>query len=331
MRTDAILKGAKCAAEAHLTLGSRAQISHGIARIDVFSALAASGAELMFRPLDGLLGAYIGPPVVDIHGVIVSTKRELHIQRFTAAHELGHLLLGHRPSYDKDVGLWRSSVRDLQEIEADAFASEFMLPRWLYYFHSHRHGWTREHLSSPDTAYQLSLRLGASYQATCYGLASHKIVPTSRVQRMLETTPKEIKARALTWNRQLLTNSWANVWILTEADQGLWLEGGPDDVFLFRLQQSSAAGYLWDERALSNVGLEILDDLYDPLGEETGSPTNRTIVARAAQRRDCHVVMNERRPWSETETGSVFSCHLDLFGKELVGLPRFAREATVAA
>jgi hypothetical protein len=331
MRSDAILRGAKRAAQAHLDLGLKEQLEHGIARIDVFAALATAGAELMFRPLDGLLGAYIGPPVVDMHGVIVSTKRELHVQRFTAAHELGHLLLGHKPSYDADVGLWRSNVRDGQEIEADSFASDFMLPRWLYHFHARRHGWTKTHLSSPDVVYQLSLRLGASYQATCYGLSSHKIVPSGAVERLLKVTPKEIKTRALAGNRGLLDNSWANVWTLTEADRGLWLEGGPDDVFVFKLKQSSGAGYLWDESALAAVGLQVLDDLHDIIDDEMGSPVDRSIVTRAVERRDCHVVMNERRPWRDSEVGAAFDCHLDLFGKEQAGLPRFARAALIAA
>jgi len=38
--------------------------------------------------------------------MLLTTKRSLHIQRFTAAHELGHHVLGHRAmSLDKDVAL----------------------------------------------------------------------------------------------------------------------------------------------------------------------------------------------------------------------------------
>ena len=58
----------------------------------------------------------------------------MSIQRFTAAHELGHFTQGHRPSLDDESILRRMPITsqpsdDFQEVEADAFASAFMLPR----------------------------------------------------------------------------------------------------------------------------------------------------------------------------------------------------------
>src|SRR5262249_61495232 len=52
---------------------------------------------VMFRPLKNLLGAYFSDPDT---GVLVTTKRPLPVQRFTAAHELGHAVLGHEASLD---------------------------------------------------------------------------------------------------------------------------------------------------------------------------------------------------------------------------------------
>lgn len=34
---------------------------------------------------------------------MVTTERSLHIQRFTAAHELGHVILEHRGSMDREI------------------------------------------------------------------------------------------------------------------------------------------------------------------------------------------------------------------------------------
>jgi hypothetical protein len=54
---DAILEGAKVAAHIHDRLQSRAAITAGGGSIDVFGALLALNVTLLFRPLDGLLGA----------------------------------------------------------------------------------------------------------------------------------------------------------------------------------------------------------------------------------------------------------------------------------
>src|SRR4051812_38254689 len=124
----AILEGTQAAQRLHAELDTRAAVERGdLSRIDVFRAATRLGAVLLFRPLNGLLGAYMGRPVVPIPGIIVSTQRDLHVQRFTAAHEIGHYYLGHSPSLDEQVGLWRGESNDLQEVAADAFASEFML------------------------------------------------------------------------------------------------------------------------------------------------------------------------------------------------------------
>ena len=86
----AILTGAKAAHRLHRDLGIKEQIDRsGGGRVDVFGAIAKLGATLMFQPLDKLLGAYLPG---DEAGVLITTKRPLPVQRFTGAHELGHLV-----------------------------------------------------------------------------------------------------------------------------------------------------------------------------------------------------------------------------------------------
>jgi len=63
----------------------------------------------------------------------VTTQRQLPVQRFTAAHELGHAALGHETSLDIDEILARSPFveaesYDLREIQANAFASQLLTP-----------------------------------------------------------------------------------------------------------------------------------------------------------------------------------------------------------
>ena len=103
---------------------------------------------------------------------MVTTQRQLSIQRFTAAHELGHFYLEHKPSLDDENVLRRSPFQnrglpDLQELEANTFAAAFLMPRWLVMQHCRQHKWTAADLLDPDNVYQLALRLGTSYKATC--------------------------------------------------------------------------------------------------------------------------------------------------------------------
>src|SRR5438876_2846538 len=99
----AILNGTTAAAQVHQKLGLRERWEQQAGRIDVFGAIDALGADLIFRPLDGLLGAYMPAPSP---GIIINTRRPLSVRRYTAAHELGHFEMHHEPSLD-DEGLLR--------------------------------------------------------------------------------------------------------------------------------------------------------------------------------------------------------------------------------
>ena len=160
----AILRGKREAARIHRAFGMRERIEADGGRIDVFDTIVKSGVPLLFKPLDGLLGVYINDPMP---GVMVTTKRGLSVQRFTGAHELGHCTFGHHPSLDDESILRRSPFGaapdyEQQELEADAFATEFMLPNWLFAAHFKRQDWTAAMMSDPMIVYQLSLRAGAS-------------------------------------------------------------------------------------------------------------------------------------------------------------------------
>src|SRR5881396_1366494 len=99
---DAILEGTQAAQRLHAQLGIRKAVEgRGLSCVDVFDVAMRLGAVLLFRKLDGLLGAYLSESAIP--GIIVSTERNLHIQRFTAAHEIGHLVMRHELSLDENV------------------------------------------------------------------------------------------------------------------------------------------------------------------------------------------------------------------------------------
>lgn len=328
---EAILEGTKAARRLHAELGTRKAVEEGaLSRIDVFSVAAQLGAVLLFQRLNGLLGAYLAEPVSPVPGIVVSTERDLHVQRFTAAHELGHLYMRHEPTTDEDIGLWRSGSKDVQELAANAFASEFLLPRWLYVYHARRHGWTSAALQSPENTYQLSLRLGASYDAVCWGLQSHNILKGGAVAKLRATTPKDIKSSTLN-GRAHLDNSWADVWVVTQADDGLAFEGTPDDIVIFQFSERASAGYLWDETQLLEQGFDLLADTHeDPVNDDLGSSVTRVLITRVREPQLRRVSLSERRPWLPSDTAGSVSIEFEMYGKE-EGLPRHLRRPFAAA
>ena len=66
--------------------------------------------------------------------VMVSNKYPKEVKRFTAAHELAHAILHNQPILHRDIPadyLGQRKTRDYVEIEADKFASCFLMPKTL--------------------------------------------------------------------------------------------------------------------------------------------------------------------------------------------------------
>jgi Zn-dependent peptidase ImmA (M78 family) len=129
------------------------------------------------------------------------------VKRFIGAHELGHLYMRHQLSLDDEDILRRapfsvSSHAEHYEREADAFASMVLAPAWLLALIVQRQKWPADALADPRTAYQLSLRLGTSYSATCYALERHKGITCAQRERLLSFEPKAIKRGLLYTSRR---------------------------------------------------------------------------------------------------------------------------------
>ncbi len=300
---DAVLKGMRAALRLQRDLG----LDQGEARrqrVDVFGAICRAGVPLMFKALEPLMGAYMRPG--GNPGIILTTRRPLGQQRFTAAHELGHHILNHDPHADDDSILRRSPdlARDYMRLppteqEADAFASYFLVPDWLMKTLMQRQNWTSQRLQDPGVVYQMALRIGASYRATLYALVRNKVIGASVRQQLAKAQPANIK-RALVPDHPLGPTQDIDVWHLTARDEGMVIEAGRDDLFVVKLREDSGAGYLWSFEELEAAGFAILKDGREKVAEGTvGAPTIRHILARAddAPARGTYTLW-ERRPWA---------------------------------
>jgi Zn-dependent peptidase ImmA (M78 family) len=318
---SAIRKATLEAARLQRDLGIQAKVVRDVGRVDVYYTIARLGVPLMFTRLDGLLGAYYREPTP---GVLVTTQRPLSQQRYTAAHELGHHHLGHSPSLDDESILRRAPFQaragdNLQEVEAEAFAAAFLLPRWLLDWHCERQDWTDVDLHDPALVYQLALRVGTSYEATVWTLHRYDVLDRATAQRMADVELRKVKQNLL---RGYTPENFRNldVWMVTERDANSRLYGGPRDLFVVRLPEHSSAGYLWQVEPIDGAALAVVaDGREDSDGESTGGPTIRLITVAAADRHAGELRLAERRPWQPAKSLKTFAIHYNLTGAEQQG------------
>lgn len=329
-RRIAILEGAKAAAKLHHKFDMRPYVENHGGSVDVFGTIVKEQIPLMFRPLDGLLGLYLPDP-----GILVTTQRGLSVQRWTAAHELGHATMHHEASLDDESILTRvaspTATYQPVEIAADSFATHFLLPKWLFVVQAARHKWTQKDLVNPVVVYQLSLRVGASYQGTCMALERHGIVSRAALNRLMAVEVKSIKQHLL--GDYQLENWYPDVWLLTEADEGSSIEGDGRDAFVIKLKEHSGSGYLWNINDLNAAGFLLFQDQRLPLGEERiiGGPVQRVLGARPGTSRFGRVALTQSRPWQKAaQPLDRLSFTFDLRGKES-GRPRAIRRSWAAA
>jgi Zn-dependent peptidase ImmA (M78 family) len=308
----AVLKGMRAALRLQRDLGLDRGEARGH-RVDVFGAIYKENVPLLFRKLEPLMGAYLregGNP-----GIILTTRRPLGQQRFTAAHELGHHILKHDPHADDDSILRRSPdmARDYTHLppaeqEADAFASFFLVPDWLITTLMQRQEWTPQRLQNPSIVYQMALRIGASYRATLYGLVRNKVIGAGLRQQLAKAQPASIK-RALVPDHPLRSTQDIDVWNLTERDEGTLIEAGRDDLFVVKLREDSNAGYLWNFDELRRAGFAILEDGREQIAKEViGAPTIRHVLARAGDATTHGTyTLRECRPWAPDEDSKRWS------------------------
>jgi len=316
-RNEARLRGSTKAVQRWVQLGLDPEWS-----VDIFGVIEREPVWLLFEPLNNLHGFFDRQD--DAAGIVIQSKHPLAVQRYTAAHEYGHYVLGHVKSHDTSRELYSSSADlALQEIEAQAFAAEFLMPLALVNRALDRLGLPREPrgITAAD-AYQLSLELGSSYTATLTQLRQLNKLRNNDVTRLERLEPIDIKTELAGGTKP--ADSRADVWLVEEALKQRHLRLRPGDELHVRLPEIPSSGYRWIlER--DNLGdcLELLQDDLEAgdleLGRRVGAERRRHLWWRAINPGDGTLSLRLRRRRSCPDRNAVKAIDVALS----VGKPRF--------
>ena len=164
--------GAKRAREARADLG----YSREGPLPDLLNAVEdRGGANVVVLALpEGVAGAYITRPQCPL--LFVNGHQALARQRFTVAHEFGHHRMGHASVVDEQKAM-SGQLHDPQEVRANAFAAEFLMPCDAV------RAWGRMRVRRTVTLEHvllLAFEYGVSAQAARYALQNADVLTDAR-------------------------------------------------------------------------------------------------------------------------------------------------------
>ena len=208
-------------------------------QIDVFGLCEQLGLWLAFLPLDGLLGSYLPE---GSGGALITTQRPISIQRYTAAHELGHWRLHHSrgPSLDTEEQVL-GDTQDESEQLAQIFAASLLMPPPLVFGTLKRLGAQRD--VSPVDAYTVAREAGVSYEAAVRQLANLDAISGFTANELLKIRPLKIKTEIGRGQRPVVGT--ADVWPVDEQWHGQRLRVHTDDEVVISLPENRSTGYRW--------------------------------------------------------------------------------------
>ncbi|WP_420626805.1 ImmA/IrrE family metallo-endopeptidase [Candidatus Poriferisodalis sp.] len=277
LEREAVLAAEYVLAEADIAPGDR---------VPIFDVIENRGIWLSFEPgLDRLLGVY--QRIGDVTGIAINTARPLTLQRFTAAHELGHHEMGHESHFDSEATI-SESVLDRKEIQAQTFAASLLMSELAIETRLvHRgHSPDRPNLSATDV-YLISAELGVSYLAAVTQLRILQKISFAQAQEFARESPLGLKQMLLGGRRP--SNPRASVMQLTLADNQREIGLDIDDELDIALPEMPASGYEWSLPS----GIDDTFTLANDRSESTHDGASETLFGETQNR---HVTLQARAP-----------------------------------
>lgn len=281
----------------------RLRVQMGIADdevVDVYDVIRRMGIWLVFNEFKDLLGAMSREGA---GGIIINPARPLGMQRYTAAHELGHYVLHSDldASWDTNADVMGSA--SIQEQEAQAFASAFLMPRKLVNV-------TLGRLRAPggpldaDTVYAASRDIGVSYEAMLVQLAQMNKITTVELQTLRKVKPATVKKRLGGTDGRLTAKQ---VWTV-DAQRGVSelavIEG---DEIAVALPENPTTGFRWHSHP---SGLDLVDDQFILRDDAAvGEGGTRRLVYRAHDVGTVDQLIEERRPFAPDDSVASMRLH----------------------
>ena len=217
--------------------------------IDVFGAIEQLRLWLVFYPLKNLLGAIVP---TGSGGVVLTTERQPSIQRYTAAHEIGHWLLDQdRLALDTEDDIFSPSAAERERI-AQLFASYFLMPPPLAHATAARYGVRRDADVTAPQAYLVARDMNVSYEAAVRQMCNLRIVTGRQRDTLLQVPP--LKAKQALAHGHRPENGNADIWPVDENAMHHKLDVLLDDEIIVALPENRTTGYRWlDEDALRGL------------------------------------------------------------------------------
>ncbi|GAA4369617.1 protease inhibitor I42 family protein [Agromyces bauzanensis] len=255
--------------------------------IDPFDAINTLGLELQFRPMKELLGAIVpGDPA----GVLINTERPASVQRYTAAHEIGHWYLDQAAfALDTEEHV-EGHPHDAREQNAQLFASHFLMPLDLVYATAAHHRLRKGDTATALTVYEISRDMHVSYSAAVHHLANIRFISFGNRDQLLRSRPAQLK-RLLTAGRPP-TNPRGDVWTLGGDVTDVEVYVG--DEVIITLPENPSTGYRW----LDNDQLHPSKPRILPTGSpaklssraDAGVGGHAEVIPLAIQQESAHVL-----------------------------------------
>jgi len=282
--------------------------------VDVYEALDRFGVFLAFRPLEGVLGVSL--PRLD--GVLITTLRGAAIQRFTAAHELGHCVLHDDAMIiDDELKIFGASPLE-RERQAQLFASAFLMPPDLAYSVAERHD-IHPGRTDPVAVGRAARDMGVSYEATARRLVD--------LDRLANGDLQDLLRRRSRWRQDELfgvrpTKGARDVWGVRASTQTAQLTVTAGDEITILFPENRTTGFRWmDDPAGSHPAREnvtVVGDVYRlPLSRElgdviVGQQGERLISLMPSHPGSANIMWHLARPFNPDQIIARFEAQLEV-------------------